>query len=112
MAETIIHDNIHSEAEIPPAGIISRTLLSDQNIKVVLFGFDSGQELSEHTASVPATIHILSGQAEVVIGAERTSASPGFWAAMPANMAHSILAKTKTVMLLYMVKGAKSGSEV
>ncbi len=111
VAETIIQDNIHSDAEIPTAGIISRTLLSDQHIKVVLFGFDAGQELSEHTASVPATIHILSGEADVVIGDDRRLASPGFWASMPANMPHSILAKTKTVMLLYMVKAAKPGSD-
>ena len=108
VAEAIIHDSIHNEAVIPTDGIISRTLHSDEHIKVVLFGFDPGQELSEHTASVPATIHILSGDADVVIGDKRQSVAPGFWAWMPANMPHSILARTKTVMLLYMVKAAKS----
>lgn len=110
MAETTIHADIHSESAIPAEGIISRTLLSDDQIKVVLFGFDAGQELSEHTASVPATIHILSGQADVSIGDDRQSVGPGFWAWMPANMPHSILAKSKTVMLLYMVKAARSDS--
>ncbi|NLI00679.1 MAG: cupin domain-containing protein [Chthonomonadales bacterium] len=110
MADIVYHLNIHSAAEIPDSGIISRTLLSDDNIKVVLFGFDKGQELSEHTASVPATIHILEGEADVTIGAERSDARPGFWAWMPANMPHSIVARTKTVMLLYMVKAARGQS--
>jgi len=98
--------DINDEVEVPDNGIISRTLHSDDDLKVVLFGFDVGQELSEHTASVPATIHILSGDADVTIGAESASVSQGFWAWMPANMPHSVSARTKTVMLLYMLKGA------
>ncbi|MBM3493447.1 MAG: cupin [Armatimonadetes bacterium] len=108
MEATVVHADLHSDSAVPEAGIISRTLHSDDLVKVVLFGFDAGQELSEHTASVPATIHILTGEAEVVIGADRREAAPGFWAWMPANMPHSILAHSKTVMLLYMVKAAKA----
>jgi quercetin dioxygenase-like cupin family protein len=108
MDATVIQDDLHADASVPENGIISRTLHSDDHMKVVLFGFDLGQELSEHTASVPATIHILTGQAEVCIGADRREASAGFWAWMPANMPHSIVARTKTVMLLYMVKAARA----
>jgi quercetin dioxygenase-like cupin family protein len=107
MSSPVILDDLHNEAAVPADGIISRTLHSDDHLKVVLFGFDVGQELSEHTASVPATIHILKGDAEVVIGTERRAASAGFWAWMPANMPHSIVARTKTIMLLNMVKAAR-----
>ena len=37
------------EVEIPPNGTLSRTLYRDDNVKIVLFGFAGGQELSQHT---------------------------------------------------------------
>jgi hypothetical protein len=37
----------------PDKGILSRTLFNDERFKVVLFGFAQGEELSEHTASMP-----------------------------------------------------------
>ena len=37
-------------------GILSRTLFNDDRLKVVLFGFAQGEELSEHTASMPAVL--------------------------------------------------------
>lgn len=108
MSDTITLADLAVEVSIPENGIISRTLQSDDDLKVVLFGFDTGQELSEHTASVPATIHILTGEADVTIGEARSAAKPGFWAWMPANMPHSIMAHKPTVMLLYMVKAARA----
>jgi len=54
--------------EIPTDSILSRTFYQDEQLKAILFGFASGQELSEHTASVPAFIHILEGQAHLILG--------------------------------------------
>ena len=48
--------DIASLVEIPPDGILTRTLYDDEQVKVILFGFDAGQELSEHTASMPAIL--------------------------------------------------------
>ena len=45
-------------SEIAPDSIISRTFYADEHVKVILFGFAAGQELSEHTASKPAMLHL------------------------------------------------------
>jgi hypothetical protein len=39
--------------EPPDKGILSRTLFNDDRLKAALFGFGQGEELSEHTASMP-----------------------------------------------------------
>ncbi len=96
-----------TEAEIPENGIISRTLYQDDSTKVVLFGFDAGQELSEHTASVPATIHILKGEGALTLGGDRLEARPGTWVYMPASLPHSVQARTPLTMLLVMLRSAK-----
>jgi len=42
--------------EIPADGILSRTVYQDDHVKAVVFAFAAGQELSEHTASMPAIL--------------------------------------------------------
>ena len=84
----------------PPDSILSRNLYQDNALKVVLFGFQPGQELSEHTAAVPATLHFLRGKGEVRLGPETRSAQAGTWIHLPAHLSHSIKAETETLMLL------------
>jgi len=95
-----------AEVTVPKDGILSRAVYADDRLKAVMFGFDAGQELSEHTASMPAVIHILSGEAEIALGGEVMQASPGTWIHMDANLTHRVSAKTPTVMLLLLLKGS------
>ncbi len=93
--------------EVPPDGVLSRTLYSDKHVKAVIFGFDTGQELSEHTASMPAIIQIVKGDAKLTFGGDSYDAEAGTWVHMPANLSHSVYAKSPVVMLLLLLKGQK-----
>ena len=90
--------------EIPPDSILSRTLFRDEHVKAILFGFAAGQELSEHTASTPVILHFVQGTARLTLGGDAMQAGPGTWVHMPANLKHSIKAKTPVVMLLVLLK--------
>ncbi len=90
--------------EIPPDSIVSRTVYTANGFKAILFGFAAGQELSEHTASVPAVLHFLQGEADLTLGGDKMEARPGTWVHMPARMAHSVFARTPVVMLLLMLQ--------
>ena len=94
------------EVTIPKDGILSRAIYADDRLKAVMFGFDAGQELSEHTASMPAIIHILQGDAEIALGGDVLQAAPGTWIHMEANLTHRVTARTPTVMLLLLLKEA------
>jgi quercetin dioxygenase-like cupin family protein len=95
------------EVTIPTNGILSRTLYNDDQVKVVLFGFDAGQELSEHTAAMPAVLHIIQGEARLRLGEDSIDAGTGAWVHMPPQLAHGIYAKTPLVMLLLLIKSGK-----
>ncbi len=95
--------------EIPPNSILSRTLHADDDVKAVLFGFDAGQELSEHTASQPASILILQGEADLTLGGEQRSAAPGTWVHMSPHLPHSVHARTPLVMLLLLLRRGHGG---
>ena len=96
--------DLAQEVHPPDKGILSRTLFSDDRLKVVLFGFAQGEELSEHTASMPAVLHFLQGEANLTLGDDTLEARPGTWVHMPAGLRHSIQAKTPVVMLLLLLK--------
>jgi quercetin dioxygenase-like cupin family protein len=94
---------------IQPASTVSSTIYGDAHTKVVLFGFAAGQELSEHTATMPAVLHFISGTATVTLGDATIEAGPNTWAHMAAHLPHSIAARTDVVMLLTLFKGGAQG---
>lgn len=87
----------------PPDSIVSRTFFSSGGLRGVLFTFAPGQELSEHTAAVPAVLHFLAGEAEVTLGGQVEQAQAGSWAYLPARLAHSVRARTSVQMLLLLL---------
>ena len=88
---------------VPEASIVSRTIYSDGQVKAVVFGFAAGQELSEHTAAVPAIIHILKGEARLTLGGDVVEVREGTWLHMPAQLQHSVSARTPLTMLLLLL---------
>lgn len=90
--------------EIPDEGTLSKVVYKDDRIRVVLFAFDADQELTEHTASVPAIVQILSGRLRLTMGEDAVEMSPGDWAHMAGGLPHSVLAFEPSVMLLTLFK--------
>ncbi len=105
-------DDLMSHQPFPDDGILTRTLHDDPSLKVVLFTYSKGQELSEHTATMPAVLHFLEGQAELTLGSERIKVGPGAWIHMAPKLPHSISTQTPVRMVLYLIKqGAMPGAE-
>jgi quercetin dioxygenase-like cupin family protein len=101
----LIADLAAEMPEIPPDSIVSRTVHTDDVLKAVLFGFAAGQELSEHTASMPATLFFVQGEANLTLGEDTHQVSAGAWVHMPPHLPHSITARTPVVMLLLLLRG-------
>jgi quercetin dioxygenase-like cupin family protein len=104
MAPHTFIENIQTEVPIPESGILSRTLFNDASLKVVAFGFSSGQELSAHTAPMAAVLYFMKGEAELILGVEKKHVRAGAFVHMPPQTPHGILAKTPVAMLLLMLK--------
>jgi quercetin dioxygenase-like cupin family protein len=102
---TFIQDLRSPVSDVPPDSILSRTIYVDELVRVTAFTFAAGQELSEHTASRPAILHFLDGQAVVTLGQETKKATTGSWIYMTANLVHSIRAETEVSLLLLLLKG-------
>jgi quercetin dioxygenase-like cupin family protein len=113
MSEYLYHDQLLAlTGQVQPDSILSRTLLKNEHVNVVLFTFDKGQALSPHKATQPAIIQILSGEATLTLGDDVKQAKAGSWVYMPTQLVHGVVAETPLVMLLLMLpKDKKEASE-
>ncbi|MFQ5524246.1 MAG: cupin domain-containing protein [Acidimicrobiia bacterium] len=91
--------------EIPAEGTLSRVLYSDDQLRVVGFAFDKGQELTEHTAAVPALVQVISGRIEMTLGGSTVEMGPGSWLRMGAHLPHALMAVEPSVVLLTLIRG-------
>lgn len=92
------------EIEIPTDGTLSRTVFEDDQVKVLVFAFDAGQELSEHTSASAAIIQVLSGKLALSLGGDPVEALPGSWVHMSPRLPHAVDAVEPSVMLLTLLR--------
>ena len=102
-AEPIVVD-LEAMTQVADQGIVSKSIVENEHHKIVHFSFAAGQELSEHTASVPAVIHILRGTGTVVLDGVAYEAGPGKLYYMPADLKHAVQAGEELVFLLTMFR--------
>jgi quercetin dioxygenase-like cupin family protein len=91
-------------SEFASDGIVSKSVVENDHHKIILFTLAAGQELSEHTASVPASIHIVSGAGIVELAGQEHDARPGMLYYMPAELRHAVRAREDLVFLLTMFR--------
>ena len=85
---------LRKEVEISKDGTLSRTIHQDERVKVVLFGFAGGQEMSRHTAASAAIVQIIRGQIRFTLDGEAPELTTGSWVFMAANVPHALYART------------------
>jgi quercetin dioxygenase-like cupin family protein len=96
---------VSDQIEIQDDAIVSKVLVKDGPVRVVLFGFDTGQELTEHTASLPVVIQVVSGSFTVTASGERQRITSESWLALEPGEPHSVVAEEPSLLLLTMIRG-------
>ncbi|MFN8532158.1 MAG: cupin domain-containing protein [Dehalococcoidia bacterium] len=104
MSSTFLQDLV-AEVQIPPKGTLSRVLFDGQGLRVVGFGFDVGEELTEHTSAMPVVIQVVKGRLKMGLGGDPFELGPEGWLHLPARQPHSVEALEPTIMLLTMLRG-------
>ncbi len=96
--------NLDEMIEFAKDGIVSKTIVDEPRSKVVLFCMVAGQSLSEHTASVPATIQVLRGEGTITLDGNEVKGVPGTLVFMPEKQLHALKAEKDMVFLLHLMK--------
>ncbi len=92
--------NLLDEVEIPENGTLSRVVFNADGLRVVLFAFDTGEQLTDHAATVPAVVQVIKGRLEMTLGDEMVEIDPSSWVHMDAHLIHALVALEPSVVIL------------
>ena len=84
-------------------GIVSRAVLTTPELRLTLFHFAAGQELSEHTSTARALVQVLSGTCQFTVGPTVHTLKPGDLLHLPPGAPHALSAPEAFSMLLTQV---------
>ena len=92
-----------SEVAIQPDAVVSKVVHRGDGMNVTVFGFDTGEELTEHQAARTAVVQVLSGRLRFTVDGEELELVPGSWLHVTPDTPHSLIATEPTIMLLPLV---------
>jgi quercetin dioxygenase-like cupin family protein len=99
-----------AETQYVANGITSRTLLKTETLRVVLFGFAEGQELTEHSTPRSATVQVLSGECDFTLNDTAHHLQAGDLLYLPPGARHAVKAPRRFSMLLTLAQPATAGN--
>ena len=105
LSEKGVFKNLADMIEFAKDGIVSKVVAEVAGNEISLFCMASGQQLSKHSASFPAVIHVLQGKGEITLGKEVYEAKPNSWFSLPKEMPHALKSTENLVFLLTLFKG-------
>lgn len=81
-------------------GIVSQAVLTAPGLRLTLFRFAAGQELSEHTTPARALVQVLAGACEFTFPDRKQRLAAGDLLHMPPRLPHSVRALEDLTILI------------
>ena len=91
---------LRCSSEYPQNGVLSQVLLKDKCCQYTLFHLAAGTEISEHTSTRNATVHVIEGHGTLTLEGKAIALEPGVFVFMPANAPHALIADENLAFLL------------
>jgi len=101
-AAGVVH--LAEAAQFSEAGIVSRALHDGSGVRVTLFSFAAGQQLTEHATPARALVQVLSGACVFTLGGKQTPLRAGDLLHMPPGLPHAVDATEPFSMLLTTIR--------
>lgn len=106
---TVVDDQA-SLVTVQPESTVSRTVLKAEGVRVVLFAFDAGQVLTEHTAAMPVLLQALSGRLRITADGRTVDLVPGGLVHFGTRLPHAVEALEPSLLQLVMIDARPSAS--
>ena len=94
-------DNIKKLISYSSKGITSKVISKD-GVNVTLFCMAKGTELSEHTSTKKALVHVIDGKGIFFIGKKKIPMTPGVLIQMDKKTVHALKATSNMSFLLFL----------
>lgn len=96
-------ENLGSLVTVQEDATVSRTVLTADGARIVLFAFDAGQVLTEHTAAMPVLLHVLDGRLRVTGDGRTVELAPGGVIHLGTRVPHTVAAVEPSRLVLTMI---------
>jgi quercetin dioxygenase-like cupin family protein len=90
-------------------GIVSQALLTAAGLRVTLFKFPAGQELSEHSSSARVLVQVIAGSCEFSIEGRPQLLRAGELLHVPPTILHAVRAPEALTLLLVQATPPQEG---
>ena len=92
------------ELPVTASATTSRALLDNDVVRVVAFAFDTGEQLTEHTASLPVVVQVLRGDLRFQVADEEHVLTGGDCVYLAPGAPHALEALSPSLVSLVMVR--------
>lgn len=96
-------EDLGSLVAVQEDATVSRTVLTADGVRIVLFAFDAGQVLTEHTAAMPVLLQVLSGRLRVSGDGDTVDLAPGGLIHLDTRVPHTVAAVEPSRLMLIML---------
>lgn len=96
-------DDLASLVDVQPSSTVSRTVLTAEGVRVVLFAFDAGEQLTEHTAAMPVLLQVLEGHLRITADGRTIDLRPGGIIHLGTRLPHAVDAVEPSKLALLML---------
>lgn len=96
-------EDLRSLVTVQEDATVSRTVLTADGARIVLFAFDAGQVLTEHTAAMPVLLQVLDGRLRVTGAGETVELVPGGVVHLDTRVPHTVAAVEPSRLALTMI---------
>jgi quercetin dioxygenase-like cupin family protein len=103
--ESVVVDGLAEALPITASATTSRSLVDNDQVRVVAFTFDTGEQLTEHTAALPVVVQVVTGTVRFEVAGEAHHLAAGDCVYLAAREPHSLEALEPSRLALVMVRG-------
>jgi quercetin dioxygenase-like cupin family protein len=102
--ESLVVNDLAKALPVTASSTTSRTLVDNDRVRVVAFTFDTGEQLTEHTAAMPVVVQLSAGTMRFEVDGASHHLTAGDCVYLAANEPHSLEALEPALMSLVMIR--------
>lgn len=103
VSESVVTTGLLEALPVSESSITSRVVVNNPLLRVVVFAFDTGEMLTEHTSPRAVVVQLIDGRLDYTLDGETTTMAPGDVIYMKPGVKHALVALEPSHMSLVMV---------
>lgn len=103
VSESVVTTGLLDALPVTESSITSRVIVNNPLLRVVVFAFDTGEMLTEHSSPRAVVVQLLDGRVDYTLDGSTTSLVPGDVIYMEPDVRHALVALEPSHLSLVMV---------